>query len=213
MEFLNKSTQAYNDFLENVKKIGIKLVKEIALTPNITRLRDALSRINDMGTIALDLSLIGFYTNAAAREERETFLTQLTLVKNVLEEISKTDPNFKNLYDSCSRLLQIIDFYTDIVQKKYGGEEDCECTRVGGAALTVEELGLSKAARSQVDLNQAINTFMYYYYVAQIYSNLTHNKQEFQSYEENYATILGDAIAGRLMQLDTEKMRALILRL
>lgn len=54
---------------------------------------------------------------------------------------------------------------------------------------------------------------MYYYYVAQIYSNLTHNKQEFQSYEENYATILGDAIAGRLMQLDTEKMRALILRL
>ncbi|USZ79816.1 CP2475L [African swine fever virus] len=205
MEFLNKSTQAYNDFLENVKKIGIKLVKEIALTPNITRLRDALSRINDMGTIALDLSLIGFYTNAAAREERETFLTQFMLVKNVLEEQSKIDPNFKNLYDSCSRLLQIIDFYTDIVQKKYGGGEDCECTRVGGAALTVEELGLSKAARSQVDLNQAINTFMYYYYVAQIYSNLTHNKQEFQSYEENYATILGDAIAGRLMQLDTEK--------
>ncbi|AJL34270.1 pCP2475L [African swine fever virus] len=205
MEFLNKSTQAYNDFLENVKKIGMKLVKEIALTPNITKLRDALSRINDMGTIALDLSLIGFYNNAAAREERETFLIQLTLVKNVLEELAKTDPNFKNLYDSCFRLLQIIDFYTDIVQKKYGGGEDCECTKVGGAALTVEELGLSKAARSQVDLNQAINTFMYYYYVAQIYSNLTHNKQEFQSYEENYATILGDAIAGRLMQLDTEK--------
>jgi len=213
-QFLEKSTQEYNKLLESVKIIGPKLGREIPLSDSLKALRDALSRVNDMGTVALDLSLIGFYTTAAARQQRETFLAQMRVVKTSLDGLMQeamyqnSAKYFAMMQEAIDSLLRVVDYYTDIVQKKYGGgvgrdqDSDVKC---GGASLTSEEMGLADIARSQFDLREAVNGFLYFYYVAKVGENLQQTKEELSVYGKDYSDVLGDAIAGRLSALDIEK--------
>jgi hypothetical protein len=219
-EFIDKSSRQYAEFLKAIESLGPHLGKEIPLSDKLESLRNALSRLSQsrLGALNLELSLIGFYAEAAAREKKETFLAGLRMVRNILDELmsmeiyQKTSRYFAAMRAALDGLVRTIDFYSGVITKKFGSgdseeKEGGKPTKKGGQP---EELAaMPEIARSSFDLEKAINTFMYFYFVAKVRANLKQTSEELEYYGEKYQNILGDAVAARLRDLLDEKKQRL----
>lgn len=222
-QFIDKSTSSYDALLKAVQELGPNLGKQIPLSDKLEQLRNALSRLDEsrLGALNLELALIGFYSDAAAREKKETFLANLRVVQEILNEVmgmdmySGSSQYFAAMRAAIESLVRTIDFFSDVISKKYGSGDsgdsgdssdssDSETEVVGGQAP--EELSsLPEIARSSYDLERAIKTFKYFYYVAKVRSNLRQTRKELEYYGEKYNDILGDAVAARLRLLQKEQ--------
>lgn len=229
-DFMRRSGKEYAAILEAVGKIGPQLGKNIPLSDQLNALRDALERLQSTreGALRIELALIGFYRNAASRQKREAFLAALRLVRDVLAELASMDlyrgegaALFGQLRDAIESHIRTIDTYSDIVQKKYGGEAEpvtggdddaavvpgpCSCPAeevLGGDPFELENL--PEMARSAYDLEKGINDFAYFAYVAQVRENMSRTSSELAAYGENYDEVLGEAVAARIRQ---EKAKA-----
>ena len=131
-QYLERSQAAYDKFLAAVRIVGPRLGKDIEVANGtaLDTLRDALTRIDSVNIPQLDLSLIGLYTNAAARSARQTYLNHLRLVRNAVDDVmasemySRHGTIFRPIQEAIDMLIETIEFYSDIVTKKYGGDEE-----------------------------------------------------------------------------------------
>lgn len=232
-EFIDKSTRQYDSLLKSIQAIGPQLGKSIPLSDKLEGLRNALSGLGQVrnssagapsarGSLTLELSLLGFYGDAVNRQQKENFLSSLRVILGTLDDLMGLEmyrgssQYFAAVRAAIDGLVRTIDFYSDVISKKYGSgddsaegmmgvDEDGETT--GGAIADLSSI--PEVARSAYDLERAINTFLYFYYVAKVRVNLAQTHQELEFYGEKYADILGDAVASRLRQLDMQKTTAL----
>jgi hypothetical protein len=224
-DFATRMTRHYDELLAAVKAMGPRLGREIPLTDKTDALNDALKRLRDMrnATERIELALIGMYMEATAREHKERFVGALRLVSAACSEIISLEmyraamPHFTRLKAAIDSIEKTIDFFADVVTKKYGGDpfNDEDAAEVyGGRAhggAGVEDY-LPEIARSGLSFGEAINEFAYYYYVAKVHSNLEQTSKELETYGEKYVELLGDAVAQRIFTLEQAR-KAIFTRL
>lgn len=215
-EFINKSTRQYDTLLKAVQALGPQLGKTIPLSDKLEYLRNALANLGKvrMGELSLELALLGYYSAAADREKKENFLSGLRVIQDILDDLMGMEmyrgssQYFAAVRAAIDGLVRTIDFYSNVVAKKFGsGDADADDDEVTGGDSSLSSL--PEIARSSYDLERAVNTFLYYYYVAKVRSNLAQTHKELEFYGEKYVDILGDAVAARLRQLEQKKTLAL----
>jgi hypothetical protein len=203
-DFTARMSRHYDEILTSVKALGPELGRKIPLTRRTDDLRDALVRLRDMRESRIELALAGYYTDAAARERKERFLSSLRFVSSVcadlmgLEQFREASSFLSALKEAIDRLAKTIDTFSDVFARKFGGTE----TKVGGA--DDDEL-LPEVTRSALGLNQVVNEFTYFYYVAKVRTNLDRSAVELEQFGDKYVESLGDAVAARLITLRRQR--------
>lgn len=217
-EFVDRSTKAFDQLLSAVKEMGPHLGKKIPLSDKLEDLRNNLARLRDLKVARIEFALLGFWAEAQAREKRDQFINSLRAVVNDLDDLmalemySGASHYFARMREAMASLERIIEQFAEVVRKKWGGQEEEndeahdeakeEPTTRGGQD---EEDIMPDIARSQWDLTSSINSFLYFYYIAKIRANLAQTGKELKFYGEKYGNVLGDAIAGRLQVLQSER--------
>ena len=74
----------------------------------------------------------------------------------------------------------------------------------GGAGFEYKEIDVPQIAKTGLTLNEIINTFNYYYYLAGVRNNLKISSREYDLFGEDYSNMLGNSIAKRLYELDLD---------
>ena len=212
VEFVGKLGKQYESLLAAVKTVGPHLGREIPIGETLNSLRDALDRLGQakLGVVSLELALIGLYGNAEARDKKDKFLSSLRDVLRALDTVMAHDlyrsaeQYFAPMRAATESILRTVDFFSDIVVKKYGGDEDDDDDITGGAIDGLDSI--PEMARSGYDLEKSVDSFKYFYYVAKVRENLTQSRQELETYGEKYADVLSDAVAAKLRQLETARL-------
>lgn len=208
-EFVSRMSRKYADLLAAVKALGPELGRSIPLTDHTDALRDALQRLNDLRrqNERIELALVGMYMDADARERKERFINTLRVVESVCSEIMSLEmyrassAMFARLRAAIEAIQKTIDYFADTILQKFGaGDDEDEAPVVGG---DIEEL--PEIARSSLSLNEAVNEFKYFYYVAHVRTNLDQTSRELETYGEKYDDALGAAVAARLYTLEQER--------
>ncbi|GFR90099.1 polyprotein pp220, partial [Elysia marginata] len=216
-DFIAKTAGQYDALLKSVQILGPLLGKTVPLSDKLESFRNALASLSQvrMGSLSLELALLGYYGDAEHREKKENFISGLRAIQGLLDDLmsmemyGQASQYFAAVRAAIDGLLRTIDFYSDVIAKKYGSggdEETAENKKVGGDSGLAS---IPEIARSSYDLENAINTFLYFYYVAKVRTNLAQTRTELEFYGEKYVDILGDAVAARLRQLEREKADAL----
>lgn len=212
--FLKQSGQDYNLFMDLLEKVANKFGDTIPVDEHVFHFRDTIERLEARAAAQMDLSLVGFYTSASAKALRNRYLAQLNDIVNSLNPLIDAGNDsglLKELQNTVGSIIKTIDFYGDLVIKKYGGSGDNVAPVEGGAEvvlggeLTPKEMKLADAARSAYDLQKAVNTISYRIYFAQMIESMERNKGDIASFSEKYENILADAVAGRLNSIADER--------
>lgn len=230
-DFAGRMSRHYDELLAAMKSLAPLLGKEIPISDKTDALRDAMTRVRDLRgeSQRLELALIGRYIDAEARERKERFVSALRVVAAACGSLLELTayrgaaPQFSRLKAAIEAIEKTIDYFADVITKKYGGAdvpadehaEDAADMYEGGGRGTrggadPADSVLPEVARSALSLGEAIDEFEYFYYIAGVRANLAHTAKELDSYGEDYVARLGDAVAGRLYTLEQE--RAAILR-
>lgn len=218
-DFATRLSRHYDELLASVKSMSNKLGKDIPLTDKTDALRDALARLSDMRneSARLEYALIGRYIDADARERKERFVNALRVASRACETImeleiyQKSSSYFARLKAAIDAIEKTIDYFADVVTKKFGGDlsgdlSDGTDAAVGGAE---NDSLLPEIARSGLSLNEAVDEFAYFYYVAKVRVNLEQTSEELEAYGEKYVELLGDAVASRLYIVEQERQAIL----
>lgn len=211
-DFVARMARHYDELLAAVKALGPELGTKIPITDKTDSLRDALIRLRDMRESRIELALVGYYADAGARERKERFLSGLRLASATctdlmdLEAFRGASTLLAGLKASIDGLEKTVDYFSDVLTKKFGGAD--EDGAIGGADgdLTDAEL-LPEIARSSLSLNEAVNEFVYFYYVARIRANLTQASKEVDAFGEKYVSLLGDAVAANMIRIRNERIK------
>lgn len=219
-DFVGRMTRHYDEVLAAVKSLAPELGKKIPVSDKTDVLRDALTRLRDMREERIELALVGLYTDAAARERKERFLSSLRQVSTAcaslmeLEMYRGASPYFARLKAAIDALEKTVDYFSDVITKKFGGDADDDAAEAaalyeggrkhGGAG---DDDFFPEISRSSLSLNDAVNEFSYYYYVARVRSNMAQSSKELDVFGEKYVEVLGDAVAARLWHLRQTRMQ------
>lgn len=217
--FLKQSGQDYNLFMSLLEKVADKFGVSIPIDEHVLHFRDTVERLEARAAAQMDLSLVGFYTSASAKALRTRYLSQLNDIKNSLDPLIRSGNEaglLKELQNTVNSIIKTIDFYGDLVIKKYGGSDVSEpgdnvalveggADVVLGGELTANEMKLADAARSAYDLQKAVNTINYRIYFAQMLEGMERSKGDIAAFSDKYENVLADAVAGRLNKLAKER--------
>jgi hypothetical protein len=218
-DFAGRMARHYDELLAAVKALAPELGRSIPITDRTDALRDALARIRDMRVtegamgsqaVRIELALIGLYFDAEARQRKEQFVNALRAVAAAcaslmeLELYRPASALFARLKAAAEAIEKTIDYYADTITKKFGGEDDGADAKYGGDDPVLPEI-----ARSGLSLHEAVNEFLYFYYIAKVRANLERTSAELEAYGEKYTELLGDAVASRLYTLETERKNIL----
>jgi hypothetical protein len=129
-QYMLRSQTAYSKILAAVKVLGPKLGREVPVTDQLNDLSEALDRLNNINIPKLDLSLIGFFTDAQSRMRRQTFLSQIGQLQRAAERLASS-PDYsahagmlRPISEAVGDLVKTIDYYSSVVKSKYGGGKD-----------------------------------------------------------------------------------------
>ena len=219
-DFAKRMSRNYDDMLSAVKLLGPKLGKEIPFSDRMDVLRDALVRLSDLrkDAVRLELSLVGYYMDAEARTLKENFTNAVRFVSSACVSVMEVElyrsssPDFARLKAAIDGIEKTVDFFADVFAKKYGrygvggdeaaaGDEAAGGDEATGGADDDEEL-LPNISRNAISLTEAVNEFAYFYYVAKVRVNLDQTAAEIDNYSEDYAELLGNAVAARIHTLE-----------
>jgi hypothetical protein len=218
-DFAKRISKHYDDILAAVKALGPELGGKIPLNDSTEQLKDTLVRLMDMRQNKMELSLIGLYAQADSRVKKEQFINRLRQVSMAcahlmtLEAFKSSSNLIAGLKSAIDALEKTVDFYSDIITKKFGGDNDLDNFADDGDDAPVrgganEDL-VPEIARSSITLNEAVSEFAYFYYVANIRENLKRSSEELDVFGEKYVDLLGDAVAMRIWNLKDERAKAL----
>ena len=200
-EFTLRMSKNYEELLIPVKAMSRKLGTEIPVTDKTDVLRDSLVRLSEMydGHQKIELALIGMYKTASDRERKARYVNNLralavacsSLMDNTL--YSSVSSYFAQLKEAISKIQKTIDYFSDIITSKYGGE-------IAGGGEDDSLAG--EISKSSLILKEVVNEFAYFYYIANVKSNFEQSAAELDRYSTKYNEILGDAVAARIFTLD-----------
>ena len=211
-EFTDKTATLYKEIFAATKDLSSKLGKEIPITDKTDALRDAIERLRDQaaagGLAKIELALTGLAVNVESREKKERFVSALRLVSGTLSSLMELEmyrgasAQFARLKAAVDGLEKTINYFSDLVAKKYGaGQEDGDAEYSGG---DLSEYA-AEIQTSSLNLNEALADFIYFYYIAKIRENLSQTSKELALYGEKYTDVLGDAVAARVRSLEAER--------
>ena len=215
-DFARRLARHYEEFLMSVKSIGPQLGKSIPLTDHTDTLRNAMDSIRmDASSDAqrLELSLIGRYADASARKLKEVFMGRMRLIANACEDIMSLEmyrgasSHFARILAAVTGIEKTIDYYSDVFTKKVGltAMEPTSYTDPAGSKTYDITSILPEIASSALSLQEAVNEFVYLYYVARVRVNLSLTSAELESYGKEYTDLLGDAVASKIRTLEKEQ--------
>lgn len=216
-DFAQRLSRHYRELLQSIQLMGPELGGKIPLTASTERLRDALERLNTLRSSSerIELSLIGFYLDADARARKEQFTSALRHISSICAEIMglqayrDSSSYFARLKEAITSIEKTIDFFSDVVTKKYGASEASD----GGVSSEVVTGGadddlLPELATSALSLKEAVRSFKYFYYISGFRQSLNNASKDLEAYGKGYEDMLGDAVATRLSQLEEERKAA-----
>lgn len=100
--------------------------------------------------------------------------------------------------------------YSETIDNSTNNENDDTNTTVGGSKggnydkSLDYEINTPLIAKTGLTLNEIINTFNYYYYLASVRNNLKIYSKEYDIFGEDYNNMLGNSIAKRLYELERD---------
>jgi hypothetical protein len=218
-DFARRLARHYNEFLTSVKSIGPLLGKSIPLTDHTDALRNAIDAIRmDANSDAqrLELSLIGRYSDASSRKLKEVFMGRMRLIANACEDIMSLEmyrgasSHFARVLAAVTGIEKTIDYYSEVFAKKVGltAMEPTTYTDPASGSRTYDISSiLPEIASSALSLQEAVNEFVYLYYVARVRVNLSLTGSELESYGKEYTDLLGDAVASKIRSLEKDQYR------
>lgn len=186
-EFTKRLTKLYGKLLSAIDSVGPKLGKEIPLDASIELLVELFGRIKTMMDERAEMSLIGFYADATARSKKERFIGNL---RNLADNC--TSGGLSSIKDVIDEIIKTIEYYSDSVNKKYGGaitdydSADSIRQMTDAIALNMNTSGL--------ELGTAVERFVRFYYAATVRRNMKQSAEEIKVLGKNYETLLGDAV-------------------
>lgn len=200
--------QAYRAFLGAVKELAPKLGKEIPLTEGSDRLREAIARLAEVraGRKPIEAALIGTYNDADARERKSRFLSALGLVVSACDALAplaiyrESSSDFARIRKAVEDISRTIDTFARAMETRFGGAEVAGGADEEVVALESNFNGLSSS------ITEAVQTFIYQYYVAKVRENLAQTASELDGYGETYEALLGDAVAAKLFTIEGRRV-------
>ena len=214
-DFVGKLKLVYQEIVVAMKGLVPLLGKEIPITDKTDALRDSLARLQDQtksGRLAqIEIALIGLAVNVESREQKDRYLSAIKLVISTIDSLLALEgyrgasPQLSRLKAALENLEKQINFFSDIVTKKYGGQGNDGAEYSGGAGLDDYMTDISTVA---LNITEALGEFTYFYYIAKVRANLAQTAQEISTYGEKYTDVLGDAVAARVNALE-ENRRAI----
>jgi ribosomal protein S15P/S13E len=211
-EFTLRMSKNYEELLIPIKAMSRKLGTEIPVTDKTDVLKDSLVRLSEMydSHQKIELALIGVYKTASDRERKARYVNNLralavacsNLIENALYR--SVTSYFVQLKEAISKIQKTIDYFSDIIASKYGGEVagGSEDNSLAGGGEDDSLAG--EIAKSSLILREVVNEFAYFYYIANVKSNFEQTSAELDKYSVKYNEILGDAVAARIFTIDTE---------
>ena len=211
-EFADRLKTSYSEIFAAAKTLSSKLGKEIPITTKTDMLRDALERLRNQtraGAVSnIEIALVGLAVNVESREQKERFQSSLRLVSGTLSSLMELEIYrgasgvFSQLKSAIDNLDKLVSHFSDIVTKKYGGDGDMGADEYSGGDLSEFMSGITT---SSLNLNEALSSFIYAYYIAKVRENLSQTSKELAQYGEKYTDVLGDAVAARVRTLENER--------
>jgi hypothetical protein len=202
-EFAKRMSKHFNVFLVAVDRVGPQLGRKVPISDKLALLRDLLKQMETVGGVArLEYALIGYWTEAEARQRKESFLNSLRMIIGVLDDIlgmemyRESSSYFSGMREPLRAILDTVDHFTDIMAKKFGGKKK------GGVDFETNlEAVEADVNRSTLDLRVAARAFAYFFYIAKIRDNLKQTGKELKAYGEDYTKLLAQAIGARQNQV------------
>jgi hypothetical protein len=202
-----------------VQALAPRLGAEVPLSDRTEALAEAVRRL-PMSTATgtrMELALLGFGLDAAARMQKDAYLAALRAVSGACADLVESGAGgraFGELKSAVDELVRTLDFFADTVAKKYGAAEAAPAAGAGKpevAGGADEELDLVKAlppiSRAGLSLPEAVHKFQYAYYTARVKENLSRSSAELESYGKQYEDLLGRAVASKLQELDADETK------
>jgi hypothetical protein len=216
-DFSRRLGRHYDEFLSSVKAFGPLLGTEtIKLTDHTDALRNAIDSIRKHDatktSARIELSLIGRFADADARREKEQFMGRMRMIAAACEDLLELEiyrgasAQITALLAAVTSIEKTIDYYSGVFSKKVGLH--AAETQMYSGTTTIEpdtSLMLPEIATSALSLQEAVNEFIYLYYVARVRANLTQTAGELEQYGEKYVDLLGNAVASKLRTLEREQ--------
>ena len=217
-DFALRLARHYDEFLAAVKGLGAHLGKEIPLTDHTDKLRNAIAAVQTKSKTSasvdsqrIELALIGRYVDAEARKLKDQFVGRMRLIANACDELLALEmyrpaaARFSRVHDAVKSIEKTIDYYAGVFAQSLD--------RGTGEASDLKLL-LPEIAKSAYSLQEAVNEFVYLYYVARVRVNLAKTARELESYGDGYTVggkrysyteLLEDAVKNKLSQLEYEQ--------
>ena len=217
-DFSRRLGRHYDEFLSSVKAFGPLLGNEIKLTDHTDALRNAIDSIRTHDatktSARIELSLIGRFADADARQMKEQFMGRMRMIAAACEDLLGLEiyrgasAQITALLAAVTGIEKTIDYYSGVFSKKVGLHA-AETQMYSGATATDPDtaLMLPEIATSALSLQEAVNEFIYLYYVARVRANLTQTAGELEQYGEKYVDLLGNAVASKLRTLEKDQFK------
>ena len=202
-DFTRRLARHYDEFLSAIKQLGPHLGKEVKLTDHTDKLRDAINVLKVEGpqsSSRLEFALIGASADADARKIKEQFLSRMRVISNACEDLLALEmyrgvaAHFSRVKAAVESVEKTIDYFASVFAKKVG-------TLDYTMSVVIDEVS-PEIASSALSLQEAVNEFVYLYYVARVRVNLSLTSAELATYGEKYVDLLGDAVAKRIRLLE-----------
>lgn len=201
--FIKELYGAYDELLKVINAFGPKLGTQIKIGPHIDDLIQVfqrLSKSNDLRSSHFELALSGLADNDLSSKETKQLFVQL--LRDIIRHCEQANQHnssdyFETLKQAVKLLIEVIERFNKIAKIKFGGQVEqlqADIAAVGGAdsyAITYDPKYVSK---DSIKLDEAVGTMIYYYYIANVKSNIKNNAKEVVSYGKSYEKILEEAI-------------------
>lgn len=212
-EFVKKLHRAYGNILKAVKEVAPQIGKSVPTGPKLDEFVDALNGLTGGRTKYLELALVGYYPDSArASSMRASYLADLDRLRSAMSGLGSA-PGLEQIRSAIEEVEKTVSFYGDVMAKRAASGAGEDATTGGGV---IEEKDLDKmfpALNSTAhSIKEAVRVMRYHAFLSGVQSNMKVAAEEIESYGENYAELLGDAVAERLESdgVGFEKLREIL---
>lgn len=196
-EFTRRLNHDYTRFLDAARDTAAMLGHGLPLDSNTHELRKALTRLRGVSTRRAEFALMGLIDSAENRDIKQTYLTAVENVRRAAETVNQAA-----LASAAAAIISTVDSFTKTVADTYG-------VRTGGAPDAAVGGSLaSQVASNVLSLADTLMEFDLSYVAAEIEDNIRHSAPLIAKAGENYSTVLGEAVAGRIAAIGKERADA-----
>lgn len=200
--FVKELYGAYDELLKVINGFGPKIGTQIPIGPHVDDLIQVfqkLSKSSDLRSSHFDLALSGLKDNELSyKDQKDNFVQILRDIIRHCEQANRHHGSdyFTALKQVVNLVIEVIERFNKLAKIKFGGEIQqlqADISAVGGA---IESISYDPryVSKDSIKLDEAVGTMIYYYYIANVKSNIKNNAKEVSSYGQSYEKMLEEAI-------------------